>query len=196
MPHKMKIENILEILKNNYKEDIRNAELLRDEGSCSYAVYGAKNKYFLKTIRHPFLETAISSANIQMYLLQNKFPTMPIILTKSGVPYVRAEEQGKEYFQSNQRLIAWRENWANICNEKFKEKRLDIRIDHRTLEAQGIDRIPTIHLGKEAHQLEKQGVRTTRGDINREIKRLNEERAMQRAKPQEKTPQRAETEKY
>ena len=36
----------------------------------------------------------------------------------------------------------WRENWAKTCNEKLQIKRLDERIDHRTLEAQGIDREP------------------------------------------------------
>jgi len=74
-------------------------------------------------------------------------------------------------------LVKWRENWAKINNRKFEEKGLDERIDHRTLKAQGIDREPTIHLGYEAAALEHKGIRTEKGDINREIKRRNEERA-------------------
>ena len=73
-------------------------------------------------------------------------------------------------------LESWREKWADICNERFKEKGLDIRIDHRTLEAQGINREPTMHLGAVAHNLEKSGIATERGDINREIIARNEER--------------------
>ena len=44
-------------------------------------------------------------------------------------------------------LIKWRENWAKACNRALERKGLDERIDHRTLEAQGIDREPTIHVG-------------------------------------------------
>jgi hypothetical protein len=45
-------------------------------------------------------------------------------------------------------LETWRKNWADICNERLQAKGLDERIDHRTLEAQGIDREPTIHEGR------------------------------------------------
>jgi len=79
-------------------------------------------------------------------------------------------------------LLKWRKNWAVINNRKFEEKGLDARIDHRTLKAQGIDREPTIHLGHEASALEKKGIRTERGDINREIQRRNEARAQKEHK--------------
>jgi hypothetical protein len=83
-------------------------------------------------------------------------------------------------------LIRWRENWADINNRKFEEKGLDVRIDHRTLKAQGIDREPTIHLGHEAWALEKKGVKTEKGDYNREIKRRNAERETRRAEKEQK----------
>ena len=55
---------------------------------------------------------------------------------------------GKNRDWNNKALLeSWRESWADICNERFKQKRLDIQIDHRTLDAQGIDREPTIHTG-------------------------------------------------
>jgi hypothetical protein len=77
-------------------------------------------------------------------------------------------------------LIKWRKSWAEVNNRKFEEKGLDVRIDHRTLKAQGIDREPTIHLGHEAWALEKKGIRTAKGDYNREIKRRNAEREAQK----------------
>ena len=49
------------------------------------------------------------------------------------------------------------------------------RIDHRSYERQGIDLIPTIHLGVAASAMEKRGVRTERGDVNREIAMLNKQ---------------------
>jgi len=84
-------------------------------------------------------------------------------------------------------LVKWRENWANINNRKFEEKGLDERIDHRTLKTQGIDRESTIHLRYEATALERKGIHTEKGDINREIKRRNEERAKKAERKQELT---------
>jgi len=90
-------------------------------------------------------------------------------------------------------LVKWRENWANITNRKFEEKGLAERIDHRTLRAQGINREPTIHLGHEASALEKKGIRTERGDYNREIQKRNEERAKKAEHKREITPYHAES---
>ena len=47
------------------------------------------------------------------------------------------------------------------------------RVDHRSYERQGIDQIPTVHLGTAAFQMEKRGIRTERGDLNREIELTN-----------------------
>ncbi|MCV5334349.1 MobA/MobL family protein, partial [Escherichia coli] len=40
----------------------------------------------------------------------------------------------------------------------------DARIDHRTLEAQGIERLPGIHLGPNVVEMEGRGIRTERAD--------------------------------
>jgi len=84
-------------------------------------------------------------------------------------------------------LLKWRENWAKINNQKFEEKGLDLRIDHRSYKEQGIDREPTIHLGHKATALEKKGIHTERGDRNREIQKRNAERAKQAERKQEAT---------
>ena len=73
-------------------------------------------------------------------------------------------------------LVGWRKNWAGVNNRKFEEKGLETRIDHRSYRARGVDREPSIHLGAEAWALERRGVRTEKGDYNREVKRRNEER--------------------
>jgi hypothetical protein len=67
----------------------------------------------------------------------------------------------------------WRENWALICNDKFQEKGLDIRIDHRTLEAQGIDREPTTHIGAAAKAMARRGIDTDSMKKHREISEYN-----------------------
>lgn len=53
----------------------------------------------------------------------------------------------------------------------------EARIDHRTLEAQGIDRVPTTHLGPSVAAMERKGIRTTvRGNRNRQREDAVEER--------------------
>lgn len=47
-------------------------------------------------------------------------------------------------------LEADRQAWATICNEHLAAAGIRDRIDHRTLEAQGIDRQPTVHHGPKA----------------------------------------------
>ena len=46
-------------------------------------------------------------------------------------------------------------------------------MDHRSYQRQGIEQIPTIHLGVSATQMEKKGIATDRGNINREIRKQN-----------------------
>jgi len=57
--------------------------------------------------------------------------------------------------------------------------------------AQGIDREPTIHLGHETSALERQGIRTEKGDYNREIQKRNEERTAQKAEHKQELAQSA-----
>lgn len=48
-----------------------------------------------------------------------------------------------------------RARWAELCNERLHEAGHDTSVDHRTLEAQGIDRMPTTHLGPSATGYER-----------------------------------------
>ncbi len=63
--------------------------------------------------------------------------------------------------------------WAEMCNAKFAEKGLDVRIDHRSYERQGVDLLPTIHEGATVRAMEKKGIRTEKGEFNRWIKATN-----------------------
>jgi len=70
-------------------------------------------------------------------------------------------------------LLKWRESWAKSVNMVFEHFGIDERIDHRTLKAQGIDRVPTVHIGVAAKQMEKRGISSERGQENREILQEN-----------------------
>jgi len=67
----------------------------------------------------------------------------------------------------------WRSAWAEICNRTLERNGQAERVDHRSYERQGIEQIPTVHLGTAAFQMEKRGIRTERGDLNREIELTN-----------------------
>jgi len=53
------------------------------------------------------------------------------------------------------------------------ENGIQDKVDHRSYQRQGIEQIPTIHLGVSATQMEKKGIATDRGNINREIRKQN-----------------------
>ena len=59
---------------------------------------------------------------------------------------------------SPETLEHWRKAWADVCNAKFEEKGLDVRIDHRSYLRQGVDLLPTVHEGAAVRAMEKKGI--------------------------------------
>lgn len=67
----------------------------------------------------------------------------------------------------------WRENWADLANKYLAENYNSARIDHRSYRRQGIDKVPTKHLGAKCAAMEAKGIRTERGDYNRAVMEFN-----------------------
>ena len=63
----------------------------------------------------------------------------------------------------------WRAAWAAYTNQVLESAGRPERIDHRSYKRQGIDKIPSVHLGPAASQMEKRGIRTDKGEVNRQI---------------------------
>ena len=63
----------------------------------------------------------------------------------------------------------WRAAWAAHMNKALEAKGVTARVDHRSYKRQGVDKIPSIHMGVAAMRMEKRGVRTIKGDFNRAI---------------------------
>ncbi len=57
-----------------------------------------------------------------------------------------------------------RERWAALTNEKLQELGHEARIDHRSLEAQGLELQPTAHLGPAVSGMERRGIATEVGE--------------------------------
>src|SRR3984893_3543419 len=68
----------------------------------------------------------------------------------------------------------WRERWAELANERLAELDIDARIDHRSLEAQGIALEPQSQIGAPAQRIEGEGIEAAdRAEMHREIARNN-----------------------
>ena len=63
--------------------------------------------------------------------------------------------------------------WEQIANEKLAEYGFEL-IDSRSYQSQGIDQLPQLKMGKNATRMERDGIQTPVGDINRLIKERNE----------------------
>jgi len=74
-------------------------------------------------------------------------PHAHIMLTMREVSPSGFEKKNRDWNNKNL-LEQWRENWADECNRALAEKGVKSRIDHRSLDAQGLERIPTIHIGR------------------------------------------------
>jgi len=74
---------------------------------------------------------------------------------------------------------AWLEEtraaWAAQTNAALERAGHAVRIDHRSLEAQGIDRLPGLHVGPVAAAMEARGIETERGNAAAAIARENAE---------------------
>lgn len=73
-------------------------------------------------------------------------------------------------------LSQWREQWSDHQNRALERHGHNARVDHRSFEAQGIDREPQQHLGPVASDMERNGKPSRIGDENREIANDNSER--------------------
>jgi ATP-dependent exoDNAse (exonuclease V) alpha subunit len=107
-------------------------------------------------------------ADVCFHDLDSHNPHAHIMLTMRGLTL---DENGVASFGNKQRnwdkrdlRVEQRENWETIANEYLAKAGFEARIDCRSLEDQGIDRIPQIHLGPKVCAMMKRGIDTKRGD--------------------------------
>jgi len=68
--------------------------------------------------------------------------------------------------------------WETQANAALEAAGSGVRIDRRSLQAQGVDRAPTVHLGPSVAAMERRGVRTDAGNLNRAIEQDNAQRGV------------------
>ncbi|OIK14238.1 hypothetical protein BIV60_12080 [Bacillus sp. MUM 116] len=90
-------------------------------------------------------------------------------------PEFRNTKGGTGFVAEKNTILHAREMWAKYANEALERAGFEERITHLRLEDGTIKLIPTQHLGYKQNDLEKQGITTPTGDLNREIKKHNVE---------------------
>ena len=63
----------------------------------------------------------------------------------------------------------WRAAWAAYTNRVLEAAGQPALVYHRSYKRRGIDKIPSVHPGPAASQMEKRGIRTDKGEVNRQI---------------------------
>ena len=94
---------------------------------------------------------------------------------------------GKKQRQWNRKseIEQHRKAWADAANAALAKAGHDNRIDHRSLDAQGVERVPQIHLGAQVMEMEARGIPTRVGDESRRISQINRDLARQAAQYQQ-----------
>ena len=67
----------------------------------------------------------------------------------------------------------WRQAWEDLQNRYLEQAGRPERISMKSYERQGIDQIPTVHMGPAVTAMERKGIQTDIGNLNREIKKTN-----------------------
>jgi Ti-type conjugative transfer relaxase TraA len=108
-------------------------------------------------------------------------PHAHVMLTMRQVG-VNADERGfgqkVRDWNRTEMVERWRRRWAELANERLAELDIDARIDHRSLEAQGIVLEPQSQIGAPAKRIEGRGIagegsEADRAETHREIARGN-----------------------
>ena len=76
-------------------------------------------------------------------------------------------------WNNKEKAEVWREAWADCVNRSLAEQGIQEKVDHRSYERQGIEQIPSVHMGVSATQMERRGIVTEKGNRNRLIKEQN-----------------------
>ncbi len=100
-------------------------------------------------------------------------PHAHVMLTMRAVDESGFGQKVREWNRTEM-VERWRERWAELANERLAELDIDARIDHRSLEAQGIALEPQSQIGAPAQRIEGEGIEAAdRAEMHREIARNN-----------------------
>jgi len=87
--------------------------------------------------------------------------------------FANAKENNRGFVKSSENCLSVREQWSEYANKALEKANIQERITHQSHADRGLEILPTVHLGHVASDMEKKGIETDRGNINREVKQHN-----------------------
>lgn len=182
IPNELNLEQSKQLIKNF-------AQSLADEGICADCNIHWKNgnhhAHILGTTRPLKKDGTWGTKERKGYALDKNGNKIPLIDETTGKQKVRVRPgKGVEKlwlretievnnWNTKEKLLEWRERWANMVNLALKQARLDERVDYRSNKEREIAENPTIHEGYAARAIEAHGKISERCERNRQIQRNN-----------------------
>ena len=96
-----------------------------------------------------------------------------VLLTTRAITQDGLADKKDRSWNAKATLQEWREGCARHINQALERAGHKERVDHRSYEDQGKDKMPTQHLGPDAAKMERTGEKTRVGDHNRTAKEFN-----------------------
>ena len=112
-------------------------------------------------------------ADVAFHELNSHNPHAHVMLTMREIDQNGFKKNKNRDWNKRQLLEKQREAWSVYANQALELAGVNERIDHRTLEEQGINRIPQIHLGSAVTAMMKRGIETDKGNQWKEIAEKN-----------------------
>lgn len=157
------------------------------EGMCvQYAIHDSENKQGQRNL-HCHIMLTLRSIDEQgkwmpkqqkVYLKDENGERIPLIDPLTGERKLDKQKRKQWKCQTNQtndwsskeNAQKWRKDLADTINAVNEKMGMTEKFwEYRSFKEQGLDIIPQIHLGEKASAMERAGIRTIRGDINRDI---------------------------
>jgi hypothetical protein len=114
-------------------------------------------------------------ADIAIHDKQDGNPHAHIMITTRAINENGFDNKKISYMDDKETLEKWRENWAKEINKSLEKENIKDRVDHRSFEDQGIEKIPTKHEGQAVRAMEKKGIETEIGSYNRQAEIANKQ---------------------
>ena len=182
LPNEWSYELATEVMRDYIKRNFV------DEGMCAqFAIHDSENKdtgqrnlhcHILLTLRSIDEQGEWMAKQRKEYLTDENGERIPIIDKKTGQQKV--DKQNRKQWKcktistndwsSKENAKKWRKDLADTVNAVNERMGMTENFwEHRTFKEQGLDIEPQIHLGAKASAMERAGIQTIRGNINRKI---------------------------
>ena len=163
LPRELSIEQQLALVRSYVKDNFV------DKGMCAdFAIHdrgtGNPHVHIMLTVR-PLKENGAWGAKCRKaYDLDENGQRIP-----DGKGGWKNHREDTTNWNDKGNVEIWRAAWAACTNRALEAAGHPALVDHRSYKRQGIDKIPSVHLGPAASQMEKRGIRTDKGEVNRQI---------------------------